>query len=68
MPTAPCGVGSLSSVADEIVPAGGHQSCRQRGRPFLVGLLEGQAGVADYLPEGLAVIDGGKELPPRLDG
>ena len=24
----------------EIVPAGGHQSCRQRGRPLFVGLGE----------------------------
>jgi hypothetical protein len=31
-------------------------------------LIGSQAEVADYLSEGLAVIDGSKELPPPLEG
>jgi hypothetical protein len=48
----------------EVVSAGGHQGSLQCGRPFLVGLGEapdlvrGLAEIAEYRPEGLAVIDG----------
>jgi hypothetical protein len=55
----------------EIVPAGGHQSCRQRNRPFLVGeppdMIRCQADLPEYLPIGLSVIDGREELLPTLD-
>lgn len=58
----------------EVVPAGCHQGCLQRGQPFLVGfgepphLIGGQAKVTQYRPEWLAVIDGVEELLSHLVG